>query len=145
MAADLDLLDARIAAQCRRDRVEHGIRLALDDRGRLREVHEVEHLERCIGDDDATAIGTAVVILVAVVGLGLVRTLVVAIEDAITSMMNAISSGSLMGVLKRTIDSAPSRPSESGSENWMQTKIAVIDRPSRGNARYTWLPVARDE
>ncbi len=69
----------------------------------------------------------------------------VAIEAAITSMMNPISSGSLIGVRKRTIDSAPSRPSESGSENWMQMKIAVIDRPSSGNARYTWLPVARDE
>ena len=69
----------------------------------------------------------------------------VAIEVAMTSMMKPISSGSLIGVRNRTIDSAPRRPSESGSENWMQTKIAVIDRPSSGNARCTWLPVARDE
>ena len=69
----------------------------------------------------------------------------VAIDAAMTSMMNPISSGSLIGVRNRTIESAPRRPSDSGSENWMQTKMAVIDSPSSGNARYTWLPVARDE
>ncbi|MNC89095.1 hypothetical protein D3C83_49930 [compost metagenome] len=68
-----------------------------------------------------------------------------AIEVAMTSMMNPISSGSLIGVLNRTIDSAPSRPSDSGSENWMVTKIDVIEMPSSGNARCTWLPVARFE
>ena len=40
-----------------------------------------------------------------------------AIELAITSMMNPISSGSLIGVRNRTIERAPSNPSESGSEN----------------------------
>ena len=50
-----------------------------------------------------------------------------------------------MGVRKRTIDNAPSRPSESGSENWIVTKIAVIEMPSSGKARCTWLPVARFE
>ena len=66
-----------------------------------------------------------------------------AIDVAMTSMMNPISSGSLIGVRKRTIDNAPSRPSESGKENWIVTKIAVIEMPSNGKARCTWLPVAR--
>ena len=59
-----------------------------------------------------------------------------AIEAAITSMIKPISSGSLIGVLKRTIESAPSKPNESGSENWIQIKIAVIEIPNNGNARW---------
>jgi hypothetical protein len=69
----------------------------------------------------------------------------VASETAMTSMTKPISSGSLIGVRKRTIESAPSSPRDSGSENWMVTKIAVIETPSSGNARCTWLPVARFE
>jgi hypothetical protein len=38
-------------------------------------------------------------------------------DVAMTSMMNPISSGSLIGVRNRTMESAPRRPSESGSEN----------------------------
>jgi hypothetical protein len=57
--------------------------------------------------------------------------------------MKPISSASLIGVLKRTMDSAPSRPSDSGRENWMAMKIAVIEGPSSMNERWTWLPVAR--
>jgi len=49
--------------------------------------------------------------------------------------MKPISSASLTGVRKRTIDSAPSRPSESGSENWMAMKIAMIDGPMSTNER----------
>ena len=66
-------------------------------------------------------------------------------EVAMTIIRKPISSGSLIGVRNRTIDSAPSRPSDNGSENWMQTKIAVIDSPRSGKARCTWLPVARLE
>ncbi len=64
-------------------------------------------------------------------------------EVAITSMMKPISSGSLIGVRKRTIDSAPSRPSDSGSENWMEMKIAVTASASSGKERWIWLPATR--
>ena len=65
-------------------------------------------------------------------------------DVAITSRMNPISSGSLIGVRKRTIESAPRRPSERGSENCTLTKMAVIASPIKGNAWWTCEPVARD-
>jgi hypothetical protein len=58
-------------------------------------------------------------------------------DEATTSMMKPISSGSLIGVLNRTIDKAPSKPKERGSENWMLMKIAVTDSPIKGKARWT--------
>ena len=60
-----------------------------------------------------------------------------------TTIRKPISSGSLIGVRKRTIESAPRRPSESGSENWMQMKIAVTAMAMSGKARWISLPVAR--
>ena len=62
-------------------------------------------------------------------------------ETATTSRMKPISSASLIGVRKRTIDSAPSRPRESGSENWMAMKMAVIDGPMSVNDR--WILATR--
>jgi len=35
-------------------------------------------------------------------------------------MIKPISSGSLIGVLNLTMERAPSRPSESGRENWIR-------------------------
>jgi hypothetical protein len=63
------------------------------------------------------------------------------IDDATTNMINPISSGSFIGVRNLTIDNAPSKPRDKGSENWIQIKIAVTDIPSKGNARCTSLPV----
>jgi hypothetical protein len=62
-------------------------------------------------------------------------------EDAITSMMNPISSGSLTGVLNRTMERAPSKPSESGNENWIQIKIAVMEMLRSGKLLWILLPV----
>ena len=55
------------------------------------------------------------------------------IDAAMTSIINPISSGSLMGVLKRTIERAPNNPRDKGSENWIPIKIAVTEIPSNGN------------
>ena len=57
-------------------------------------------------------------------------------EVAMTTIRKPISSGSLMGVRKRTMESAPRRPSDRGSENWMQTKMDVIARLRSGKARW---------
>ena len=57
------------------------------------------------------------------------------IDAAMTSMMKPTSSGSLIGVRNRMIDSAPSSPSDSGRETWMQMNRAVMEMPSRGEAR----------
>ena len=54
-------------------------------------------------------------------------------DDAITSIINPISSGSLMGVRNRTIDKAPKRPKERGKENWMHINMAVTAIPRSGN------------
>jgi hypothetical protein len=64
-------------------------------------------------------------------------------EEATTSIMKPISSGSFIGVLNRTIDKAPSNPRERGSENCIVMKITVIEIDNRGKALCIWLPVAR--
>ena len=66
------------------------------------------------------------------------------IEVAINAMRKPISSGSLIGVRKRTIESAPRRPRDIGNEFCRQMKIAVIATPSNGKARWTSEPVAFD-
>ena len=65
------------------------------------------------------------------------------IDAAMTSMMKPTSSGSLIGVRKRMIESEPSRPRESGSECCRPMKSVVTDTASSGKARCTWLPVPR--
>src|SRR5205823_4307367 len=74
---------ARVALQRRGDRIEDRIRLLLDDRLVVLEIDHVEDLDRRIGHDDAPAIRATVFILIAVVGLGLVGTLVVLVENAV--------------------------------------------------------------
>ncbi len=58
-------------------------------------------------------------------------------------MMKPTSSGSLMGVRKRMMESEPSKPSDSGMDTWMHTNSVVMASASSGNARATWLPVPR--
>jgi hypothetical protein len=65
------------------------------------------------------------------------------IEDAITSMIKPISSGSLIGVRNRMMDRAPSNPSESGMESCTPMNSVVIEMPNSGKERCTWLPVPR--
>src|SRR5580698_9083803 len=97
VALDLDELNARVALQRRRDRVEDRIRLRLDDRLVEFEVDHVEDLDRRVGDDDAAAVGTAVGVLVAVIGLRLVGALVVLVEDAVVVVVGV---GAAVGVLE---------------------------------------------
>src|SRR6185437_14771458 len=80
---DLDQIDLRVAVDRRRDRVEQreGDRFDLVLVGL--EVDLVQDLQLPLVDDDLPLVGAAVGVLVAVVGLRLVRTLVVLVQDAV--------------------------------------------------------------
>jgi len=66
------------------------------------------------------------------------------IEEAISKRRNPISAGSFIGVRKRTKDSAPNSPRESGMEVWMPRKSVVMAGPPRMNARCTPAPMYLD-
>src|SRR4051794_10011083 len=80
---DLDQVDLRVAVDGRGDGVEQRERHRLDLVLVGLEVDLVEDLQLALVDDDLPLVGAAVGILIAVVGLRLVRTLVVRVEDAV--------------------------------------------------------------
>src|SRR6185295_11383307 len=83
VALDLDERDVRIADQRRSDRIDDREAPRQDLRAVRLEVDLLEDDDRVLFDDDASGVRAAVFVLGAVVRLGLVRTGVVDVEDAI--------------------------------------------------------------
>src|SRR5690606_32512767 len=97
VAGDLDERELGVVDDGGRHRVEDLVRLGEDlRRGRL-ELDLLEDDDVLVLDDDVALVGTAVLVLVAVVGLRLVRTLVDDVGDLI---LVVVRIGATVGVLE---------------------------------------------
>ncbi len=83
MTLDLHSGDLRVAVERRGDRLDDRVRPTLDDRAIRLEVDLLEDDDVVLFDEHEATVGAAVLVLEAVVGLRLVRTRVVVVQDTV--------------------------------------------------------------